>query len=172
MGKNSKDKDYTHCTISTEYGDYIAQVQFNEIIDAWEPIYVLVDGEWMRIDDFDDTEMGQCYGCEKYRTERIFDTAVKVAGSSSVSLAITDKGDPSVGIFSQTWVIPCPFNSLKDDPELCEWFKEEQCRIYQEFTEFYIEAEFIENDKGFKDALERCEEFLQKPSLPPPTPGY
>lgn len=52
-------------------------------------------------------------------------------------LYITDKGDPSVGIFPQTWTIECPW-STKDSGisnEDKEFFKTEIEKLYKEFAE-------------------------------------
>jgi hypothetical protein len=59
----------------------------------------------------------------------------------SIKLIITDKGDPSVGIFPMSWTIECPF--LSDmDLEGRDWFREQIIKAYSEFIEGRIIAEY------------------------------
>lgn len=45
---------YTHCTIDSIAGRFQAKVTYSDISKAWGPSEVLVDGEWIGIDQFDD----------------------------------------------------------------------------------------------------------------------
>lgn len=63
-----KNRKYTHCTINCrDFGDYLAKVEYNEDAKVWEPTQVMVDGQWMGIDAFENSEMGESYSCEQYR---------------------------------------------------------------------------------------------------------
>lgn len=65
-----RNRKYTHCTIdSGEYGSFLAKVVYCEISKAWNPSEVKFKGEWISIDEFDNMEGYNCYGCENYRTE-------------------------------------------------------------------------------------------------------
>ena len=48
-------------------------------------------------------------------------------------LTITDEGDPTVGMFPQSWNIECPFNKDDVTQEDLDWFKYETVNIYKEF---------------------------------------
>lgn len=52
----------------------------------------------------------------------------------SIYLIITDEADPSVGLFSSTWEIECPFPQ-EEDTETKEWFREFMVSTYKEFCE-------------------------------------
>jgi hypothetical protein len=65
-----------------------------------------------------------------------------------MKLIITDFGDPSVGIFSSTYEIPCPFDDDADIDALV-FFKDEIKKIYSEYADGKIVAEY-DRDK-FRD---------------------
>ena len=58
-----------------------------------------------------------------------------------MKLYITDRGDPSVGIFPIGWSVDCPFDE-KTEPETLEFFREQIKGIYREFAEGRIVAEY------------------------------
>ena len=57
-------------------------------------------------------------------------------------LIIRDHGDPSVGIFAQSWAIPCPFHKEDVEPEDLEVFREAAVLLYQEFNDLRVVAEY------------------------------
>ena len=57
-------------------------------------------------------------------------------------LFITDHGDPSVGVFPQTFTIEAPFECTEDDFEVREWFRLEQVEIYKELAFGALTAEY------------------------------
>ncbi len=62
-------------------------------------------------------------------------------------LEIHDSGDPSVGIFSQTWFVDVPFtfefDNNKDD-ENAIWFKEQIENIFETYCEGKMTTRFIQ----------------------------
>lgn len=50
-------------------------------------------------------------------------------------LIVEDRGDPSVGIFSQSFQIPCPFFKNDVEPDALEYFRDKIEELYGEFTE-------------------------------------
>lgn len=50
-----------------------------------------------------------------------------------MKLYITDEGDPSVGIFSQTYTVETPCTA--EYPDDMAWFKDQMKRVYGEFAE-------------------------------------
>ena len=67
-----------------------------------------------------------------------------------MKLYITDHADPSVGINPQQWIIECPFDERNADAESFEFFRTEMIKIYLEFSDSKITAEF-ENELRYKD---------------------
>lgn len=65
-----------------------------------------------------------------------------------MKLIITDFGDPSVGIFSATYSVDCPFEVDDTDKESIDFFREAMCITYGEFAQGKLVAEYdfeIEN---------------------------
>lgn len=58
-----------------------------------------------------------------------------------IKLFITDKGDPSVGIFETGWVVEAPVyikdtnNISEDEKEELEFFCEKMIEVYKEFCD-------------------------------------
>jgi len=52
-----------------------------------------------------------------------------------MKLYITDGGDPSVGIFSQTYTVETPFTPENAYPDDLIWFKRQMENVYKEFAE-------------------------------------
>lgn len=64
-----KSRNYKYCTIINRFKDrFNAKVEYSETSEAWEPTHVLIDGNWLSIDWFDDSEDGESYVCEDYRS--------------------------------------------------------------------------------------------------------
>lgn len=62
---------------------------------------------------------------------------------------ITDKGDPSVGIWELHWELECPFD--KDaDYDCREFFRDKIKELYKEFSEGKILVEF-EDELKYRD---------------------
>jgi hypothetical protein len=62
-----KARNYKYCTIDcNENGTYLAKVEF--LGGCWEPTEVEYEREWISIDEFSDTEEGNAYSCENYRS--------------------------------------------------------------------------------------------------------
>lgn len=57
-----------------------------------------------------------------------------------LKLVVTDHGDPSVGIFPQSWEVECPFLMDESAPEEVELFREIILKVYQEFSEGKLSA--------------------------------
>jgi len=51
-----------------------------------------------------------------------------------MKLYITDKGDPSVGIFDETWTVEAPFNEDDVDALDLNEFKNMIIDVYKEFS--------------------------------------
>lgn len=66
-----------------------------------------------------------------------------------MKLIVTDKGDPSVGIFETSWEIDAPLQSTEDSESL-EFFRSEIIKLYKEFSEGKIIAEY-DHELKFKD---------------------
>jgi len=70
--KNSaeiKTRNYKYCTIINRHSEtFTAKVEYSETSEAWEPTHVMIDGNWLSIDFFENTEEGDSYACEDYRT--------------------------------------------------------------------------------------------------------
>ena len=63
-----RNRRYKYCTIDTmDYGQFLAKVAYSEYSKAWEPSEVFFNEEWISIDEFDDMEGYNIYGCENYR---------------------------------------------------------------------------------------------------------
>lgn len=61
-------RNYKYCTLDcAEHGKFNAKVAFTG--REWDVTEVEVDGEWIRVEEFDDTPPGWAYGCEDYRAE-------------------------------------------------------------------------------------------------------
>jgi len=69
-----------------------------------------------------------------------------------VILHINDSGDQSVGIFSQSWQIPCPF-SPDEDQDIQDIFKKDIADIYAPFCDGRMTALF---DYEYKQIEEQC----------------
>lgn len=52
-----------------------------------------------------------------------------------LKLYIWDEGDPSVGLFSQEWIIDCPFTKDEVDEENLDWFKQQILDSYKEYCQ-------------------------------------
>ena len=52
-----------------------------------------------------------------------------------LKLYIWDEGDPSVGLFSQEWIIDCPFTKDEVDEENLDWFKKQILDSYKEYCQ-------------------------------------
>tara|TARA_R110000868_G_scaffold12456_7_gene59517 strand:+ start:445 stop:645 length:201 start_codon:yes stop_codon:yes gene_type:complete len=52
-----------------------------------------------------------------------------------MKLYIKDEGDPSVGIFPQTYTVETPFTGGHEDKDDMEWFKSRMLDTYREFSE-------------------------------------
>jgi hypothetical protein len=57
-----------------------------------------------------------------------------------MKLFITDFADPSVGLFQASYDVVCPFE--KEDVHALSFFKEEIKKIYSEFAEGKVVAEY------------------------------
>ena len=69
-----------------------------------------------------------------------------------MKLIVTDKGDPSVGIYPMDWIIETPFNDdWKEETDQLEYFREVIKALYREFAEGRIEAEYDFELRNFKD---------------------
>lgn len=66
------------------------------------------------------------------------------------TLIITDQGDPSVGIFPQSWEIECPFWSDEEN-DTKEWFLDQAVLLYREFCDGKCTAEYSSVLKHEKD---------------------
>ncbi len=62
-------------------------------------------------------------------------TRVVMPELNCMIMFITDHGDPSVGIFPQTWTIQCPFCKVDVDEEGLDFFRKEMQKLYGEFSE-------------------------------------
>lgn len=63
-----KSRNYKYCTIINRHSDtFKAKVEYSEASKAWEPTHVMMDGDWLSIDFFEDSEEGDSYACEDYR---------------------------------------------------------------------------------------------------------
>jgi len=80
-----------------------------------------------------------------------------------MKLIITDYGDPSVGIFSSTYEITCPFEKDDTDDGDLDIFRSDGLRLYEGFAQGKLVAEYdfevqekeIELTKGIKNQ-ENC----------------
>ena len=59
-----------------------------------------------------------------------------------MKLYIRESGDESVGIMPSLFEVECPFNKDEQDHENLEWFKSEILKIYAEFSEVKMTAEY------------------------------
>lgn len=70
-----------------------------------------------------------------------------------MKLYITDKGDPHVGIFEQTYEIETPLTE-ENSPADFKWFKTQISNLYNEFAEgrlvLIFANEIVENDEQFE----------------------
>ena len=58
------------------------------------------------------------------------------------TLIVIDHGDPSVGIWEQSWEIQCPFFE-DEDQESKDWFREQIIGVYKDFCDGKCTAEFV-----------------------------
>lgn len=58
------------------------------------------------------------------------------------SLILSSNGDPSVGDFGESWVVPVPFNVDQCEWEDLEMFRESIRNVYKEFSEYNLKAEY------------------------------
>lgn len=66
---------------------------------------------------------------------------IKTMSFVKVKAVVTDKGDPSVGIFPCSWTVECPF--YKDaDQDSKEWFRKQIEKVYSEFAEGRILVDY------------------------------
>jgi hypothetical protein len=73
------------------------------------------------------------------------------------NLFITDHGDESVGIFSQSFIIETQFENCEDDKEELEWFRNAQIEIYKEYASGKVTAEYdFERAEILKKELIDC----------------
>ena len=64
-----KSRNYKYCDIVNRHGDtFKAKVEYSEISEYWEPTHVMIDGNWVSIDFFENSEEGESYACESYRS--------------------------------------------------------------------------------------------------------
>ena len=54
---------------------------------------------------------------------------------TQVKCFVSDMGDPSVGIFPQSWTVECPFYRENTDDDELEYFREEIAKLYSEYAE-------------------------------------
>jgi hypothetical protein len=59
-----------------------------------------------------------------------------------MKLIITDKGDPSVGIFECQYSIECPFNKDEIEKADLEMFRQEMINIYADYSQMKIYADY------------------------------
>jgi len=63
-----KSRNYNYCDVVNRHCDtFKAKVKYSEISESWEPTHVMIDGNWMSIDFFENSEEGESYSCEDYR---------------------------------------------------------------------------------------------------------
>lgn len=72
--------------------------------------------------------------------------------NNAAKLIVTDKGDPSVGIWECSWIVEAPFTEKqaieysksndKDDKETLEFFRSKIVELYKEYSEGRIIAEY------------------------------
>lgn len=80
----------------------------------------------------------------------------KYKPSKPAMLYVTDKADPSVGLFPCGWDVPAPFTKkeVKNcavDKELIEFFRTEIIKVYQEYAQGQVVAEYdFENKEYYK----------------------
>ena len=60
---------------------------------------------------------------------------------NSVKLIITDRGDPSVGLFPQSWEVDVP-HLFENDKDSLEFFREKIIEAYKDFCEGRCIAEY------------------------------
>ena len=58
-----------------------------------------------------------------------------------MKLIVTDHADPSVGIFTQTWAIECPFDAESEGEDL-EFFKDSIVEVFRNFAFGKVTAEY------------------------------
>ena len=80
-----------------------------------------------------------------------------------MNLIITDQGDESVGIFSQTFKIETPFSENEDTREDIEWFRDRLIQAYAEFAQGRLLAmydfEIKEAEAGYEGAVKAVMEI-------------
>lgn len=57
-------------------------------------------------------------------------------------LTITDQGDESVGIFSESWDVPCPFCMEDVDSEDLKIFKASAISLYSQYASGRVVAQY------------------------------
>jgi hypothetical protein len=62
--------------------------------------------------------------------------------SNKLKLYITDSGDPSVGMFPQTWEVDCPFAANEMTKEEMEEFRQSLRNLYKEFAFNNVSAQY------------------------------
>ena len=74
-----------------------------------------------------------------------------------MKLYVTDKGDPSVGIFDETWEVECPLD-ISDDSYASNYFREKIITLYSVFAFGRVTAtydfEIDQNEKQYTEALQ------------------
>lgn len=75
-----------------------------------------------------------------------------------VKAIVTDKGDPSVGIYECGWVVECPFYK-DEDVEVKEFFRQSLIKLYSEFADgrvlvdFDYEMEDLQKKINYEDLI-------------------
>lgn len=79
-----------------------------------------------------------------------------------MKLHVTDKGDPSVGIFDKSWEVECPLTKRCDSDDL-DFFREKIVAIYSEFAFGRVTATYdFEIDQNVKQSLEANQESSEE----------
>lgn len=59
---------YSFCDIdAAEHGTFVAKVRYKNSQKVYQPSEVKYNGQWISIEEFEQTQEGQCYSCENYR---------------------------------------------------------------------------------------------------------
>ena len=69
----------------------------------------------------------------------------------AIKLIVTDNGDSSVGIYPQSWQLETPLCDA-NDKDCLEYFREAISKLYTEFSEGRIRAEYDFELKNYKDS--------------------
>jgi hypothetical protein len=65
-----------------------------------------------------------------------------------IKCIITDNGDPSVGIFPQTWYLWCPFTMEDVDEDDLTFFKKDVHMLYSPFAEGRLDVYYDFETEG------------------------